>query len=151
MLGIGIDIVVSVCLVDQKQHDEVISFYRRVHYRGGLARGDLVVGARVSGRLVGAVRLATENDLLVLRGMYVQNEFQRQGIGFGMLVELLRHLGERECWCIPYAHLHGFYSRAGFVESTLGGAPGFLVERLNTYVKSGRQVILMRRGSGDSV
>ena len=116
--------MVSVCLVDQKQHDEVISFYRRVRYRGTLNSGDLVVGARVSGRLVGAVRLATEYDLLVLRGMYVQNEFQRQGIGFGMLVELLRHLGERECWCIPYTHLHGFYSHAGFVKSTLARRRG---------------------------
>ena len=135
--------------INQEQFDEVISLYERVGYGAGLATDDLVIGARVAHDLVGVVRLATENEILLLRGMYVLNEFQRQGIGLAMLHAVEDFLGNRECWCIPYAHLGSFYMNAGFVERTIDAAPGFLAERLKAYSELGRQVILMHRAAGD--
>ena len=132
-------------LIGQKQYDEVMALYKREGYGGGLAPGDVVVGARIDDSLVGAVRLATEYEFLVLRGMYVQKEFQRQGIGRGLLGATAIEIGQRECWCIPYAHLRSFYMLAGFVERPSEAAPRFLMERLKEYARSGRQVIIMRR------
>ncbi len=135
----------DVSLVGDERHDEVIAFYENVNYGGTLATGDLVVGAHVAGRLVGVGRLVLEAERLVLRGMQVRKEFRRQGIGSSMLGKFQNLLGDRECWCVPYDHLRGFYSQAGFVKTKLDGAPGFLVERVREYADLGRQVILMKR------
>jgi GNAT superfamily N-acetyltransferase len=135
----------DVSLIGPPQYGEVISFYQHVGYGGTIAPDDLIVGARIAGRLVAAVRLATENDLLVLRGMYVLREHQRQGIGSSLLPEIERRIGQRECWCLPYAHLRKFYARAGFQDQPSAEAPKFLVERKNVYTESGKQVVLMKR------
>ena len=135
--------------INQEHFDEVLSLYERVGYGGVPASDDLVIGARTAHDLVGVVRLATENGFLVLRGMYVLDEFQRQGIGLAMLHAVEEFLGDRECWCIPYSHLRGFYLRAGFVARPIEAAPDFLAERLKAYTESGRQVILMERAAGD--
>lgn len=108
----------------------------------------MVIGARSENDLVGVVRLANENGLLVLRGMSVKKEVQRQGIGLRLLVAVEEYLGDRECWCIPYSHLRDFYMAAGFVEWPQASTPDFLVARLKEYVESGREVILMRRVAG---
>lgn len=136
-----------VSLVNKEQYDEVISLYQRVGYGGGLASDDLIVGARIADSLVGVVRLATENELLVLRGMHVRKEFQRQGIGLSLLRTVQDCLGDRECWCLPYSHLRDFYMLAGFSERPPEAAPGFLVARMNSYIELGRQVILMERAA----
>jgi len=137
--------MVEIVLLSQSQYGEVVSLYRQVNYGGTVAPEDLIVGAYVDGCLVGVVRLVSENGLLVLRGLHVRKKHQRQGIGFDMLTELCRHFGERECWCIPHMYLRDFYSRVGFLESPVEGAPAFLAERLGVYAESGLKVVLMKR------
>jgi GNAT superfamily N-acetyltransferase len=97
--------------------------------------------------LIGVVRIASEDCTLVLRGMRIADGWRRRGVGTQMLHEVAVWLGDRECYCVPYTHLVGFYAQIGFVEIQSGAAPGFLSERLSDYrQRRGLQVTIMRRG-----
>jgi len=50
----------------------------------------------------------------MLRGVHVSPEHQRRGIGTRLLRAFVGDLRAAECYCIPFAHLVGFYSQAGF-------------------------------------
>jgi GNAT superfamily N-acetyltransferase len=125
----------------------VASFYEDVGYGIGVEPGDRIMAAREGKRFVAAVRLCREENTLVLRGMYVAQDRRGQGIGSRLLEAVAPAMGPRECWCLPYAHLQEFYSRIGFEECPLELAPRFLEIRASRYLKSGNEVIVMRKGS----
>src|SRR5205085_9457187 len=87
----------------------VVNFYAERRYSGGIRPEDAVLLAERDGELVGIVRLAGEEGVIVLRGMQVHPRFQRQGIGKTLLATVAQELDGRGCFCIPYAHLVGFY------------------------------------------
>ena len=109
-----------------------------------MAAGERVLIARAGGRIVGACRLCAEVDGLTLRGVYVAPDCQRQGLGSALVAGALRRAAGQPLYCIPFAHLHGFYARAGFGEILPAEAPAYLAERLRIYrEKLGLDVILM--------
>ena len=55
--------------------------------------------------VIGAVRLAAEHGVTVLRGMRVRSDLRRRGIGGQLLGRLDEALGPATCYCIPYAWL----------------------------------------------
>jgi N-acetylglutamate synthase-like GNAT family acetyltransferase len=110
----------------------VRGFYEGWHYRGEVRADDLVLIAEHDGAIIGVVRLALEHGTTVLRGMRVQAGFQRQGIGTRLLVSASAEL-TGPCYCIPYAHLTGFYGQIGFRVLDPASAPDFLAERLAAY------------------
>jgi N-acetylglutamate synthase-like GNAT family acetyltransferase len=136
-------IAIRVAAVDDL--DNVREAYRAWGYRGSIGPNDKVFVAEGDGELLGIVRLAQEDEIYVLRGMQVSPSSQRQGIGTALLLELMKHLGGAECYCVPYTHLDEFYAQVGFRECSSKSAPRFLVDRLSQYLKNGREVILMRR------
>jgi N-acetylglutamate synthase-like GNAT family acetyltransferase len=126
---------------------QVQQFYRARGYRGGIAGGDTVLLAETSGQLIGAVRLAPEQGSIVLRGMQVHPDHQRQGVGSTLLARISDELGESACYCILYAHLVQFYAQIGFEVIEPTEAPQFLNERLASYRArgDGREYLLMHR------
>src|SRR5438477_10863732 len=110
-----------------------LDFYAERGYGGGIGPDDAVLLAEHVGELVGIVRLAREESVIVLRGMQVHPTFQRQGIGKRLLATLAQELDGRACFCIPYAHLVGFYSGIGFQVTEPAKAPNFLRLRLERY------------------
>lgn len=125
----------------------VASFYEDVGYGVGVEPGDRIMVAREGKRIVAAVRLCREVNTLVLRGMYVAADRRGRGIGSRLLEAAAPAMQSRECWCLPYAHLRGFYSQVGFDECPLEQAPGFLEKRARRYLKSGDEVIIMKKGA----
>ena len=123
----------------------VQAFYTTVGYGCGALPGDRLLVARADQSIIAAVRLCTENGTLVLRGMYVAEERQGQGIGSRLLEAMAKVIGAAECWCLPYSHLTGFYSRIGFCLYEGEEAPPFLTERWRRYVDSGQKVVIMKR------
>jgi hypothetical protein len=91
-------------------------------------------------------RLAPEHGTTVLRGMRVEPAFQRQSIGTRLLGAVAANL-TGHCYCIPYAHLTGFYGQIGFSVLDSCAAPGFLAERLASYRlrADGHEYLLMYR------
>ena len=137
--------MISVQPAQKNQYHEITAFYQKVGYGAGFNSSDTVLEARNKGKLIGVTRLAEEKGVLVLRGMYVEEESRGQGLGRLMLDAAAAEIGSRECWCIPYAHLRQFYSRIGFQECTQELTPKFLRERASDYQKSGHRVLIMRR------
>jgi|SRR5215470_13224629 len=105
-------------VVPESELDHVRALYRLTAYGGEVQLGDIVVGAWRGPDLFEAVRIVTEHGVLVLRGMRVQPQFQRQGIGTEILGEVRLLLDGIECFAIAYPHLKDFYSRIGFVPAT---------------------------------
>ncbi len=103
--------------------------------------------AEQDGHLVGIVRLAAEEGVMVLRGMQVDPKFQRRGIGQRLLATVDRELNGRSCFCIPYAHLVDFYGGIGFHVIEPAQAPSFLRLRLRQYQNrgDGKEYLIMRR------
>ncbi len=127
------------------EHPDIAAFYEHCGYSGGLTADDTILVAVRAGRLVGAVRLCSEHRGIVLRGMQVLLDFQRQGIGRALLDKCLSRVDDAICYCIPWTFLEQFYGSGGFQRCEPGDVPGFLSERFSCYVEEGRDVILMQR------
>jgi N-acetylglutamate synthase-like GNAT family acetyltransferase len=124
---------------------EVQAFYASVGYSGIVTTNCVVVSAKRGDNIVGAVRLAREDGVLVLRGMRIVPSYQRQRIGTRMLWEVSKVLGARECFCLPHAWLEGFYGVVEFAKVQDDDAPPHLRQRLAEYRKTNSQIIVMRR------
>lgn len=123
----------------------VASLYAVAGYGAPLDPADRVIVAKLLGRVVGAVRLCPEHGVTVLRGMQIEPAFQRQGLGARLLAACLPHLAGKQVFCLPYAHLAGFYAASGFERVDAGSLPAFLASRLAGYRAGGQDVIAMRR------
>jgi len=114
-------------------------------YRGGVDAADTTFMARWQGDLIGAVRICTENEVIVLRGMHVLPAFQRQGAGTQLLAATVPWLDGGVSYCLPYSHLVRFYGSASFEPASPDNLPHFLRERLAAYLARGQSIIAMSR------
>lgn len=121
-------------------------FYSRVGYHAQIAPDSVVVGAKVDAKIIGAVRLCTEENDLLLRGMMIDPAWQRQGIGTLMIRQLEKHIDHRDCYCLPHDWLRGFYGQVGFREISPAAAPTHLQARYQLY-RNGPypHIIIMKR------
>ena len=137
------DVHVSIAL--PHAHATLNALYLRWGYHGGIAETDVVYVADIDRRPVGVVRRSVESGLLMLRGMQVAPDHQRQGIGSRLLRAFVADLPAADCFCIPFAHLPGFYAQGGFALHDESEADDFLRTRLAHYRAEGHRVVLMRR------
>jgi N-acetylglutamate synthase-like GNAT family acetyltransferase len=124
---------------------KVERFYRDRKYRGEVSLDAHIVMAERGKEMVGVGRVQAEQGVLVLRGMRVDPECQRRGVGSRILDQLAGDLNGRRCYCLPYRHLRAFYGRAGFFEIDPQAAPAFLRARLHDYRAAGLDVTIMQR------
>ncbi|MBI2503627.1 MAG: GNAT family N-acetyltransferase [Candidatus Latescibacteria bacterium] len=111
--------------------------------------GTRQVLAEEEGRIIGALRLCQEQGTLVLRGMRVQKEWQRQGVGTRLLQVANERIGQRTCYCLPHPYLEGLYGRIGFEQVKPASVPRFLRLRQVEYRERGVEtlLILMKKAS----
>jgi GNAT superfamily N-acetyltransferase len=136
---------VTVRIAQAPDLNRIRTAYEAWGYQGGMKAEDTAWLAEVANGLIGVVRVAPENGTLVLRGMRIAEEWQRRGIGTRMLRRVGEWLCKRECYCVPYAHLTGFYGQIGFVEVTTGATPSFLAKRLTEYRRRALDVAILVR------
>ncbi len=142
--GVGSQ-TVMVRLAKSSDLPQVASLYHEAGYGGGIDGNDEVFVATSNENLVGAVRLCSEDGVIVLRGMQVSGAFQRQGIGAQLLRACTLHLDRGPSFCLPYSHLAEFYGTASFETVRATELPDFLAKRLHLYLARGQDVIAMRR------
>ncbi|MDO8756461.1 MAG: GNAT family N-acetyltransferase [Elusimicrobiota bacterium] len=135
----------SIRQTDEKEADGVNDLYRRCGYSGNVAQNDIVLLAEIDHAPVGAVRICEENGIRVLRGMYLLPAHQRAGIGSALLHRCIPAIKDRPCYCLPYAHLAGFYKQIGFSRINGIELPEFLKARLESYREKGLDVVAMKR------
>ena len=128
--------------------EEIKILYQKCGYGGGVKSEDCVFIARINNQLAGAVRLCSEMNVLVLRGMQILPKFQNQGIGTELLKSCDRYLARKSCYCLPWQHLHSFYERVGFKAISPEQLPAFLNQRFQHYIASKMNVISMYRPGG---
>ena len=124
------------------EYPDVQVHYQICNYNGGVEDEDIIVIA-VNKELIGAVRICSEYGIQVLRGMQIKPAWHRKGIGTSMLKFLVDNVDMNGCYCLPYRHLKSFYASIGFEEIQSQNAPLFLAERLEKYLSSGMDVIIM--------
>jgi GNAT superfamily N-acetyltransferase len=139
------ELPVSIRVADVAEHARARAAYEAWGYFGGVRPEDTVFLAERGGELVGVVRLTLEEGTRMLRGMQVAPAAQRQRIGSRLLAALVSQLAGEACFCVPYAHLVGFYGQGGFVEWPLDETPAFLTRRIAAYRSEGLAMTLMRR------
>ena len=120
------------------------TFYASVGYLGLIAPSSVVIAARDGDAIVGAARIASENGILVLRGMMIAPSHQRRGLGTRMLWELDKHIGRSECFCLPHGWLQNFYGQIGFATIADDFSPSHLRERLKAGRIKNPQLVIMR-------
>ena len=84
-------------------------------------------------------------------GDMIAPDFQRHGTGTRMLQELERHIGPKDCFCLPHGWLEGFYGQIGFKKIADEHAPLHLQERLKENRKKYPQLIAMQRSAATGV
>jgi len=136
---------IEIALARPADYPLLAQLYRAWGYHGGIGATDCVYVATHHARTIGLVRRTEEQGALMLRGMQVHSSFRRHRVGTRLLRALVADLPTRECYCIPFSHLTGFYSREGFERQDEAAAPAFLRSRLNQYRAEGHDVLLMRR------
>jgi N-acetylglutamate synthase-like GNAT family acetyltransferase len=123
-------------------------FYVKNGKRPCARDSDLFFLALEGSKLVGCVRYCIENETSMLRTMMVDSEHRHRGIGSRLLKNFVEYLDAHdihEVYCLPYAHLPGFYAAAGFRPVPLDDAPAFLQERMRLYDPSGGAYLCMKR------
>ncbi len=132
----------TIRFAEKTEYPGVLAHYRTCHYNAGLNEDDLVV-ITMENKIIGAVRITTEYNVKVLRGMQIATDWQREGVGSKMLQFLDEHLDLTGCYCLLYRHLAKFYGLIGFKEIDAINAPLFLAERLKAYNDRRLDTIIM--------
>ncbi|AOY00081.1 GNAT family N-acetyltransferase [Jeongeupia sp. USM3] len=138
----------TIALATAEDVYEAQRFYDACGYGGdAIAAADRVLLARNGAGIVGVVRLSPLDDDWCLRGMQIHPAQQRSGLGTAMLHTLVTMM-DRPCYCLPYAHLEGFYGQIGFTRIAADTMPTTLAERYAGYLVRGLNIVgMLRRGS----
>lgn len=136
---------IEITRVNEHNINTVRRFYKDVGYTPSISDDEIVLIAFVLNKAVGSVRLCEENNILVLRGMFVDKEWQRKGVGTALLRELDLIIGSKECFCLPHDYLEDFYCQIGFKKIGLECIPPHLKKRIKEYENIYSDLIAMRR------
>ncbi len=131
--------------------ERVAAFLREQGYPHLIDEQDRHFIAERERQVIAAVRLSRAQSALVLRGMRVRKDCQRQGVGRRLLALVAREIDAEPCYCLPYSWLVSFYGEAGFSRISAEEAPAFLAARYARYVAGGQDVIVMRRSSAGTL
>jgi N-acetylglutamate synthase-like GNAT family acetyltransferase len=116
--------------------NEISEFYQAQASVAKVAPEEELVVAYADQKFIGSVRLCNENDVWMLRTMYIAESHQRRGLGLKILNRFRQRVEEKnltEVYCIPYAHLEDFYGSIGFKKIEDNQVPGFLQDRIAGY------------------
>jgi N-acetylglutamate synthase-like GNAT family acetyltransferase len=127
--------------------ENIRRFYKKCGYGGGCNKEDTILIAKKDKKIIGVVRLCNENGKVILRGMQVDPAHRNKGIGKQLLLKLNDIIKNKDCYCLPYAHLINLYKQIGFKQIDLSGAPSFLQTRYKTYIRKGLNVVMMKKST----
>ncbi|WP_237060289.1 GNAT family N-acetyltransferase [Microbulbifer sediminum] len=119
-------------------------FYRTHKFRGKARRHDPCMVIRDHQQQIiacGCLRRLTDSQLLA--GVAVAPDYRGRGVA-RLLVDSMAEAYDEQTFTFPYRHLVPFYESVGFVEEGETGQPSAILDRLQTYRRQGRDIVLMR-------
>lgn len=126
-------------------------FYRSHKFRGKARRHDPCMVIRNSQQQIiacGCLRKLTDSQLLT--GVAVAPAYRGRGVS-RLLVGNMAKAYDQCTFTFPYQYLVPLYTSLGFVQEDELGQPSAIVDRLLTYRRQGRDIVLMRyAGHGSS-
>lgn len=131
-------------IFSKERYKDAQEFYSSVGYLKNIGEEDRIIGAITQDRIIGAVRIAREDGVFVLRSMQVSLNFQRQGIGTGILNVANSLIEKNICWCIPYEWLESFYNQIGFKKIEEDHALLFLQKRIIETRQHARVIMMVK-------
>ncbi len=121
-------------------------FYKRNGHKGKARADDLCFWLEEDEVIVAALRLTPEQEYSLMRGVWVDKQRQREGLGSELIRRSFAFWPTLPCYCFPYAHLERFYHQLGF--SNAGSTPSppqKLSMQLTRYRARGEDLLLMGR------
>lgn len=107
--------------------------------------------AEYGNKLIAAVRLSFENNVFLVRSLYVDKEFRGCGVATKLLGHVNKELGTAEVYCIALGIHQKFLSDIGFQKIAGLTAPEFLTARRDSLKETDGDVILLKRSAGIEV
>ena len=129
---------------------ELQKFYKKNDHKGRIEVGDICAWLSANNSIVAALRLSpsltSEEDFLLLRGLWVAKVLRGQSLGSDLLKQVTRYLHKNRmsCYCLTYPHLKAFYLANGFIAISGEEAPATLAQRFKRYKKRGDRFIIMQ-------
>ncbi|WP_308367532.1 MULTISPECIES: GNAT family N-acetyltransferase [unclassified Microbulbifer] len=119
-------------------------FYRMHKFRGKARRNEPCMVVRGDqGQIVACGCLRKLADCQLLAGVAVAEEFRGRGVA-RLLLRGMAGAFDGSTFTFPYRHLVPFYESLGFVVVDEAGQPSAIIDRFQTYVKQGRDILIMR-------
>ncbi|WP_346839941.1 GNAT family N-acetyltransferase [Microbulbifer sp. SAOS-129_SWC] len=123
-------------------------FYRTHKFRGKARRNEPCMVVRDGkGQIIacGCLRKLTDSQLLA--GVAVAPDFRGRGVA-RLLLHRMAEAYDEATFTFPYRHLVPFYESLGFEVTDAAGQPSAIVDRFHTYLKQGRDILIMRYRAG---
>ncbi|WCE29341.1 GNAT family N-acetyltransferase [Vibrio sp. SCSIO 43137] len=124
---------------------EIDNFYQQQGYHSNWSETERAFVCLNRGKVIGSVKVELIHSVTILRGMYVDSSFQRQGIGSRLLKLIEPVLNEKTAYCMPLTEAAEFYKQIGFREIAGCEYPAFLQQRCEKYRDAGYQIKTMIR------
>lgn len=125
--------------------DQINQFYIEQDYHSDWSSTERAFVCVNDSKIIATVKVECINNVTILRGMYVSENYQKQGIGTKLLAFIEPVLNEKIAYCMPLEHASGFYEKIGFYEVCESLYPDFLKVRCKSYIDSGYKIKTMRR------
>ncbi|MDE1309531.1 GNAT family N-acetyltransferase [Vibrio aestuarianus] len=115
------------------------------HYPSAKAKKDelCIVGA-INGTICTVVRFRSIEQYRLLTGLLVVPVHRGQGVGSQLLGYCESHILTSQDYCFAYSHLESFYCAHGFRTLAPNEIPQSLMQLLERYLRSGKDLIPMR-------
>ena len=121
------------------------TFYVEQGYHSNWSETERAFICRHEDKVIGAVKVERIEGVSILRGMYIDEAFQKMGLGSQFLQHIEPILNETLSYCMPLAHVASFYTQIHFNEVFEQEYPAFLAERCKAYRAAGYEIKTMRR------
>lgn len=119
-------------------------FYQNCGYKTPILPSEKVVVAKIDKKIVGVVRICHEEGVKILRGMQVDRNYLRCGIGRALLLKTKDIIKDDPCYCIPHKWLEDFYGIIEFKKIEISQGPEHLQNRLRSHKEKYPHLIMMR-------
>lgn len=107
--------------------------------------------AEYDNKLIAAVRLSFENNVFLVRSLFVDKEFRGCGVATKLLGQVNKELGTAQAYCIALGAHQKSLGDIGFQKIAGLTAPEFLTARRDNLKETDGDVILLKRGNGIEV